>query len=497
MEGTSQMPEGDVMLGYSRLSVLARLTIGFVALFVVTISVGLYSLVKLNQFNGATTYMLDVGERMVEYKEKLSAALLSQVSYEKKYFISKDYALYNRYVSAGEDFAKYLNGAATIADTLGSREILDGIGLEHARYRRLVDEETKRVASPRDYPPDWYRAEKEKAVEAMIKELRNLEIYVHDDTKGRIERLATAGTRALRVALGMAAFSFLLGIFIAFAITRSITRPLAAMKRKTQEIAEGNFETPLNFSSPPEIGELDRAFDAMGRKLGEMDRMKSEFFSLMAHELRTPLTAIKAGINLLQKSADRLDGERKEKVLAIVTEESNRLIKLVNSLLDLSKMEAGLFDFEYVSGTVNPLLEKAATEMEPLSVARTISLQLDLAEDCPAVMMDGERILQVIRNLLGNALKFTPEGGHVKLSLKSSPGGLEFAVADSGPGIPEEERAVIFEKYQQGQTGGAARARGTGLGLAMAKHIVRAHGGKIWVESEVVKGSIFTVFLPV
>lgn len=484
------------MTGYSKLNVLTRLTLGFVALFAVTTSVSVYTMIKLNQFNKASTHMLDMGDRMTEYKERLSDALLTEVLYEKKYVISRDDTLYSHFLSAGKDFQGHLDESISIADTLGSKEILENIAEQHTRYRTLFEKEVKQLKSRQAYSAGWYKAEKEKVVEGMIEELNNLEMYVEEDTKNRIKGLVEAGTRALRVALAMAGFSLIFGVLLAFGITRSITNPLSIMKRKTQEISRGNFENHLDLSSPPEIGELARAFNLMCHRLSEMDKMKSDFFSLMAHELRTPLSSIKAGINLLEKSSDRWDAGKKERVLAIVSEECNRLIGLVNSLLDLSKMEAGMISFDCALGEVKPLIERTIAEIEPLAVGKRISFEFDTTGEPPALMMDSERILQVLRNLIGNAVKFTPEEGRIKVVLRPVAGGLEVSVADSGPGIPEEDRAVIFDKYTQAQAGVKAGIRGTGLGLAIAKHVVDAHGGRIWVESELERGSTFTVFLP-
>ena len=482
--------------GFSKLNVFTRLTIGFAALFAITISTSVYSIIKLNHFNKSSAHMLDLGDRLVEYKERLSDALLSELSYEKKYALSKDRALYDRFVSAGKDFSRYLTEAGAIADTLGSKEILDNIERQHSRYRTLVEEEIKRPGSQDVYSPGRYKAEKEKTLEAMIEEIKNLQLYVEDDTKNRIQGLAKAGTKALRLALIMASFSLLFGVLIASGITLSITRPLSIMKKKTREIARGDFDSPLDISSPPEIGELSRAFNLMCDRLKDADRTKSDFFSLMAHELRTPLSSMKAGITLLKMNPDRSRAGEGDKVLTIMSEECNRLIQLVNSLLDLSRMEAGVVDFDFAIGDVKPLLDKAVAEIEPLYSSRAITFECGKDPEAPPVMMDSERILQVIRNLVGNAVKFTPDGGRIGVSLKPAPGGLEISVADSGPGIPEEDRVAIFDKYKQARMEVYAGIKGTGLGLAIAKYVVDAHGGKICVESELGRGSTFTVFLP-
>jgi len=482
--------------GFSRLNVVWRLVIGFAALFAVTTSVSVYSMIKLNEFNKASTYMLELGDRLIEHKERLSNALLSELSYEKKYAISKDPAFRDGFVKAGKDVTKHLAEASAIADTLGSKEILDNITKQHSRYNSLIEEEKSSGGPGGARRPGWYRQEKEKAVEAMIEEIKNLQLYVEDDTKHRIDGLAKAGTRALRIGLIMAASSLLIGILIATGITLSITRPLSIIKRKTRKISSGNFEDPLTLSSPPEVGHLARALNLMCDRLKEMERMKSDFFSLMAHELRTPLASMKGGIALLKRDADASRSEARDKVLAIMSEECNRLIQHVNSLLDLSKMEAGIIDFNFARGDVKPIVQKAASEIEPLYAARSITFEFHEAGKTPPIMMDSERVLQVIRNLLGNAVKFTPDGGRVAVSLKTVAGGVEISVADSGPGIPEEDRAVIFDKYRQSTTQARSGTAGTGLGLAIARHVVDAHGGRICVESQLGRGSTFTVFLP-
>ncbi|MBP1748285.1 MAG: integral rane sensor signal transduction histidine kinase [Deltaproteobacteria bacterium] len=483
------------MRSFLKLNVLTRLIIGFSALFIVTTSVSFYSILKLKQFNGASVYMLEAGDKMLEYKDRLTDALLSEVSYEKKFVISKEDPLYDRFVGAGKEFAQSLREAAGIANTLGSKEILDNIAKRHARYVALIEEERGYIRSGKPYPFSWYKAEKEIVVDAMIKEIKRLELHIAENTKTGIEGLARSGTGAMRTAFTMALFSLLFGVIIAGGITRSITRPLSIIKKKTREIARGKFENPLMLSSPPEIEELANALNMMSKQLAETEKVKSDFFALMTHELRTPLASMKGGITLLQKHSDRAEHE-KQKILTIMSEECNRLIQQVNSLLDLSKMEAGIIDLDIAFHDIKPLLKKAVAEIEPLSASRSIFFEFDYSGKISPVRMDPERLLQVVRNILGNAVKYSPNGCKIKISLKPASEGLEFSVTDSGPGIAKEDRAAIFDKYRQAETAVQTRIKGTGLGLALAKHIVDAHGGKIWVESEPGKGSTFTVFLP-
>jgi two-component system sensor histidine kinase GlrK len=283
-----------------------------------------------------------------------------------------------------------------------------------------------------------------------------------------------------------------MSITISIFITRSITKPLSVLKEKTRQIAKGNYESTLRLSSSPEIGELVRDFNFMCNKLKEMDKMKSDFFSLMSHELRTPLTSIKEGTTLLLEGIGGETNEKQKRLLSIIAEESNRLIDLVNSTLDLSKMEAGMTAYNFVKADIVPLINKAVVEMEPIAKAKNIKTELNIMSGkLPFANMDTERILQVLRNLIGNAVKFTPEGGQIKISVRYTNGGLVVSVSDKGPGIPRTDLITIFDKFKSSK-----KYTGTGLGLAIVKNITTAHGGKVWAESKPGQGSIFTFVLP-
>jgi two-component system sensor histidine kinase GlrK len=265
------------------------------------------------------------------------------------------------------------------------------------------------------------------------------------------------------------------------------------MKKKTREIAEGVFEADLDLPSPPEIGALAQAFNTMCAKLKEVDRMKSDFYSLMSHELRTPLTSIKEGTNLFLEGMGGEVTEKQRELLTIVAEESNRLIDLVNPLLDLSKLEAGMVNFHLARTDLSRLVARSLREVAPLAEAKNIRVENDIGE-IPSVSVDEERIMQVLRNLLGNALKFTPRGGSVRVQVRREEDLVQVSVTDTGPGIPKEHIGLIFEKFRQASPEGR-RILGTGLGLAIVKYIVHAHGGRVWVESEVGQGSTFTFVL--
>ncbi len=477
-----------------KLSIFSRLVIGYFSLIVLVAGVCVYSVIQLNKVSHITHSMISVDNRLIDTQKKLADILLSEIRYEKKYLIIKDPELYKGFIRASADFKRNVSSVMLLSDSAEVKESLSGIEQFHESYKVLFDDEVEYLKTGRKAPRPQYARERDMVIKSVTTELEKLKALGQEHIFEKIKNLDEAGTRSGNIAYAMTATSVSFGIILAILITRSITVPLAEMKKKTTEISSGVFEDNLNLPSPPEIGELAAALNLMCKKLKEVDKMKSDFFSLMSHELRTPLTSIKEGTNLLREGlAGEITG-RQQKLLMIIAEESNRLLELVNSLLDLAKMEAGMLMYNFVTAELTPLIERVTVELSPLAESKNLTCEKRL-EALPAITMDRERILQVLRNLVGNALKFTPDGGHVTISARSTHEGVEVSVSDTGSGIPKEHLDSIFDKYRQvGQTG---KLKGTGLGLAIARHIINKHGGRIWIESTVGKGSTFFFVLPV
>jgi two-component system sensor histidine kinase GlrK len=470
--------------------------IGYFTIFVLVMSVSVYSILKLHQLNKGTRHILRIDNRILGYDEKLTDSILSQLRYAKKYLITKDIVLYNQFLSGKENFNKILSEVASIVDTSEKKDSLIKIKAYYRRYESLVEKEIELIRTNQPYSKRWYEKELEQATDRILEELKRLEIYSRQDIQTRMGILGEAGASARKLSISMSVIAILLVIGTSFFITRSITKPLTMLTDKTKEISEGTFECNLKITSPPEMVKLAGAFNSMCGQLKMVDKMKSEFFSSMSHELRTPLTSIKEGISLLQDGVGGTTTEKQNRLLAILSEESKRLIDLVNSLLDLSKMEAGMMTYTFEQENLAPLIKRAMTEMIPLVEAKKITLRTKIEEKLPAIKIDRERILQVLRNLIGNALKFTSEGGQVKVSAQFINREVQISVSDTGPGIPKENLSNIFEKFHQAPLKNSDQSKGTGLGLTIVKHIIIAHGGKVWAESEPGKGSSFIFILP-
>jgi PAS domain S-box-containing protein len=253
-------------------------------------------------------------------------------------------------------------------------------------------------------------------------------------------------------------------------------------------------------------GEAERARGALSRqntdlvrlneRLVELDRLKDEFVALVSHELRTPLTSIRGYLELIREGKAGRTTKRQENFLDVMNRNSERLLRLVSDLLFVAQAESGKVALELEALDLSDLARDAVDTTRPLAAKKAIALNLE-ADDELRVSADRARLVQLLDNLLSNALKFTPEGGRVDVLLSAENGHAVLEVADSGIGIPRAEQGRLFERFYRASTATAQAVPGTGLGLAIAKAIVEAHGGRIDVESDEGAGARFRVELPV
>jgi hypothetical protein len=252
---------------------------------------------------------------------------------------------------------------------------------------------------------------------------------------------------------------------------------------------------PLGAADVLRLADEARALRQRNEQLESLDRLKDDFMSSVTHELRTPLTSIRALGELMRDEPGMPEAQR-QRFVGIVVDESERLSRLVNQVLDLAKIEAGQADWRPERLDVVPLLARAAQAADGLFRARRAELRVDAPARAPAVEADADRLLQVLINLLANAARFVPEGrGRVVLRLVVAARTLTIEVQDNGPGVPLAEQATVFEKFRQAG-GPRERAGGTGLGLPISRRIVEHFGGRLWLASRPGEGATFGVELP-
>jgi two-component system sensor histidine kinase/response regulator len=252
------------------------------------------------------------------------------------------------------------------------------------------------------------------------------------------------------------------------------------------------------------LKEFADQLEKANQELRRIDSIKSEFVSVASHELRTPLAAIKNAVQLILKGKTGAINENQEKFLSMAERNINRLTNILNDLLNLSRIESGKIELKFQNVLLKEVIELTASSLRPQADTKSIQIEVDVSESLPGVYGDPEKIEQILTNLIGNAMKFTPDGGKILITAKpfshDSKGGygdrVAISVKDTGIGIPSEHLEAIFEKFHQVEGSLQRSVSGTGLGLAITKGLVEAHQGKIWVGSEVGKGSTFTFTLP-
>jgi signal transduction histidine kinase len=235
---------------------------------------------------------------------------------------------------------------------------------------------------------------------------------------------------------------------------------------------------------------------AANEQLKELDRLKDDFISTVTHELRTPLTSIRAFSEILCDNPD-LDDSRQNQFLTIILKESERLTRLINQVLDLSKIESGKMVWTLSEIDLTEVIKEALTATGQLFQEKNIQVELDLPERMPLILADRDRIMQVLLNLLSNAMKFcNSQAGWVEIRLHVKAGFAQVDVSDNGPGIRSKDQELIFEKFRQVGDTLTEKPQGTGLGLPICRQIITHFGGKLWVKSEPEHGATFSFTLP-
>lgn len=288
-------------------------------------------------------------------------------------------------------------------------------------------------------------------------------------------------------ALGAA---FLMSLFI----SQRIVEPVDQLRRASQRLARGDYRTRIQIASRDELGDLALAFNHMAEELEQTEQRRLELIGNVTHELRTPLSSIQAMMEGL------VDGVLPAEPATYVTiqGELDRLQRLVQDLQELSRVEAGQVTLDLRPVPIKNLIESAAARLRPQFDDKNVALELSLERDLPVVTADPDRLMQVLINLLGNALQYTPEGGKVTISTRLEKQCIVVSVSDTGIGIAAEHLPHLFERFYRVDKSRARTGGGSGIGLTIARHLVEAHGGQLWASSPGLgQGSTFAFALPV
>jgi len=360
----------------------------------------------------------------------------------------------------------------------------------------------------------YYRAEKGRfdlgetagIDEETVTRLRKLDIAAKDSGLGEaialrkpllIPDLKTRESNPLRAAVIEAGFRA--ALIVPLLSSDGLLGTLVLQRRQPGDFPEPVVSLMQSFADQSAIAlENARLFDEIAQKSRELEiasQHKSQFVANMSHELRTPLAAILGYAELMQEGFYEPLGQKSLDALTRIRSNGKHLLGLINTVLDIAKIESGQFTLNMTEYAIESVVETVRAATESLAQNKKLALKTEVAKALPIGLGDEQRLTQVLLNLVGNAIKFT-DAGEVTVTAKSVDGHFNVSVVDTGPGIPEEHQALIFEQFHQVDSSNTKTKGGTGLGLAIAKQIIEMHGGRIWVESTLGKGSTFQMELP-
>ena len=477
-----------------RLSIFWRLALSSLAIIVVVAGVNFYALSQLRQLTALSTELVSYHYPSIDTAKRLLSSLFAQLRSEKKYLVVRDPAFARDFDEEADQFRQALATLQKLESEPDGQKLLKELDRLHKKYLDLFREQ---AARPTEQPAgdegrrDALIAQMTDAVDAFVALHETKANALVIDTRARSARAEIITQQLVFAAV-------LLGLGLAGLATYSILYPLRRVQEHIQRIGQGTFGKSVTVDAPSDLRELVDTVNWMAKKLQELDDMKAEFLAHISHELRTPLASIREGTQLLLDEIPGPLSKEQRETMRIIKDSCERLIRLISTLLDLSKMEAGMMEYQITPTDLLRLAETSVNKVRLLAEGKRIHLLTEAASGRVWVLADGARIEQVLDNLLSNALKFSPEGATVNLRLHLSPkeGVVHVSVADTGPGITAEDLPHIFERFYQGRAYTKNTLAGSGLGLALAKKVVEAHGGRIWVESDLGKGTTVHFTLP-
>jgi two-component system sensor histidine kinase GlrK len=477
------------------LTIFWRVILAQLSLVVLLLFASFYAFSQLHWLANLSTNILVLDSTCLEAEKRLLQIFLAQIRNAEKYLLLRDKAFLDHLTQGHADFHNTLARIVSLTDTSQEKMLIEKIGTLYTQYAEGVTT----ALSPRS---PW-RKNKAELSEGIIERI-NMLIRLREQAIARKTEFARdQAAWATKVMAWIAVGGVGAAILLAYCFARGVSRPLKKLAEELRGIGKGEFRRSFHIRAPREVNELAQAFNWMAERLAELEEMKADFIAHMSHELRTPITAIQEGTALLLEEIPGLLSASQREILEVVQNHTQRLFHGLSSVLDLSKMEAGMMEYNRVPSDVLALIASSIGTVQLIAQKKRIHIEVNNDGSLPLLSLDEGRIQQVLDNLLSNAVKFTPEGGTIQVvtSLKGGEDGarkwVEVSIADSGIGIPAGEEARIFERFYQSRHRQREHWRGTGLGLAIARYVVEAHGGRIWAENRAGGGAIFSFTLPV
>ena len=298
-------------------------------------------------------------------------------------------------------------------------------------------------------------------------------------------------------------FAALISASFGYILASSMTRSLWQLQKGAHDLAAGNFSTRVKLNETDELADVAEAFNMMADELQrsfarqkKLEQARRNLIAAVSHDLRTPLTSIRAMIEAMSDGVVT-DPDTVKRYYFNIQSQTENLSNLINDLFELSKLESEQIQLRLEPVSLNDLLSEVVDSMQLQASKKNVSLKAIFCQDAPMIMAEFDKIQRVVYNLIQNAIRHTPDNGMISLETKTVPQGIQVNVADTGEGIDPDDLPHIFEQFFRGEKSRSRETGGAGLGLAIAKRIIEAHNGQIWVNSQPSQGTRFSFVLPV
>jgi signal transduction histidine kinase len=513
----TRSPLGTLVRWVARIpaSVHAKLLGAFLLVTLLVVVMGGMSLQTVAKMSRQSR-LLDQGHERVDWAHQIRHTLAMQSHFTALVLLLKDEATIGSILRENNEF----NNTLARIEAVAPPEELELIQQIRARQTEALIIVADIANSVRDNKLDEARIahlSHQEPVYLQIEQLVNQLMTIEQDRMDGLRRsVAAENQRALRLTAGFVGSSVLLALLLGFVISWSFILPVREAHGFLSKVAAGNFTSTITVANRDEFGaladrmnqmsrELKRLVDheretttelqALNERLERATRAKSEFLANMSHELRTPMNAI---LGFVEMILDEVYGDipaNLKEPLADVQTNGKHLLRLINDVLDLSKIEAGRMELSLAEYSVQDIVDTVRASLQSLAAEKGLRFVTDVQEDIPLATGDGKRITQCLLNLAANALKFTRQGS-VEISVTLEGQTLLYRVKDTGIGIPKDQLENVFGEFRQVDATITREFGGTGLGLSITKKFVEMHGGRIWVESELGKGSMFYFSIP-
>ncbi len=466
--------------------------LGFGAIIVIMIIASTYILLKLNDVSNSAETTLTTNVKAVDLAKQLQDILHDENVDAQKYLISHDETYFSLFIASSRRFDSYLDLLLHAQSDTAWHSLIKNMRRTHETFVAEVQKVRNLQNSKDNLERNSLKVD---SMETLSRSLDHLININRGSIENAMSRMKATTTRSAQIALLLIIGTVLVAVSAAFIITRTITRPIDDLIRGTQQIARGNFKQ-VQVSSNDEIALLVNAVNDMSNKIKDINELRTHMMQQISHELQTPLQVMLSGHDILKNQCSGLLNAEQVQMLDSIRRGIIKLSSFSRQYLDLAKIDSGMMKYHMVWADLLQIVEPLVKDAKLIAEPKNITVEMS-SLPAPKVRVDSKKVSIVVSNLLSNAIKYTRNNGKVMVKVGPCPLGSQVKIQDSGIGISQEELPKIFTKFYQAGNTGRIKSRGTGVGLALVKAFTEGHGGRVYAESTVDRGSTFTIELPV